>query len=179
MGSPDPNKAGLVSGKLAYGCTDLALAWPHGGTGLGLVGNIEFRPPAGQVYLPAEEDNRTRAVVYTGGDAVLGASLEDWDDDALAVFFSTTLSDGKRILSWPGSRAAGDVASTITNLVFTPTNEAEHPGLILYAPTPLIEETARLQLSSYRWLSVPVLFLGTPDGSGNVAKMGVFAELTL
>lgn len=108
MASVNVNKGLLVNGRLAYGCNDLSAPWPHGGTGLGLVGSIYFEPPAGQVRLTAEEDGGTRAILYTGGDAVLGASLEQWEDEASggvlsALFPSRRVVNSRVVLEWPGT----------------------------------------------------------------------------
>ncbi len=276
MASVNVNRGLLVNGKLAYGCNDLTAAWPHGGTGLGLVGSIYFQPPAGQVRLPAEEDGGTRAILYTGGDAVLGASVEGWEDSAaggaLAPLFPSHRQVNSRVvLEWPGqanttsvtvtasalrtltydsatktiTASSGDFAAngfavgmqltssgtnsnnatlTITDatalvltvaealadegplsslatlsasttdrthrppgslfpalgpLVFTPTNQAEHPALILYRAVVCLEASAQLRLGSYRYLSVPILAVGTPDDQGRVAAMGRLADLEL
>jgi hypothetical protein len=190
MASPDINKGLLVSGRLAYGCTNLALAWPHGGTGLGLVGSIDWRPPAGQIRLPAEEDGGTRAILYTGGDAVIGASVEGWDDSAAggvlsALFPNTATVNTRTVLYWPGANPAaptvpvGGMFPTVAPLVFTPINQTEHPALIVYKAIVLLEASAQLRLGSYRYLSVPILAIGTPDDQGRVAAMGRIADLSL
>lgn len=276
MASVNVNKGLLVNGRLAYGCNDLSAPWPHGGTGLGLVGSIYFEPPAGQVRLTAEEDGGTRAILYTGGDAVLGASLEQWEDEAsggvLSVLFpSRRVVNSRVVLEWPGQEnttatsvtasagrtltydsatktitassgnfeddgftvgmtltssgtnsnnttftitavsalvltvaeavadegplsslatlsatttdrthlAPGSMFPALEPLVFTPTNQLEHPALILYRAVVCLEASARLRLSSYRYLSVPFLVVGTPDDQGRVAAMGRLADLEL
>lgn len=191
MASPDTTKSLMVTGQLAYGCTDLATAWPHGGTGLGLVGSLFFEPPEGVVRLVAEEDNATHALLYVGGDAVLGASLEGWDDSVaggvLGPLFPSRLehASGRYVLEWPGSTGTGrtqllpgSTVPLLSPLVFTATNP-EHPSLILYKAAPLIEASTRLRLSSVRTLSVPLLFVGTPDGTGRVAALGRLTDLSL
>lgn len=190
MASISVNKGLLVNGKLAYGCNDLTAAWPHGGTGLGLVGSIYFQPPAGQVRLPAEEDGGTRAILYTGGDAVLGASLEQWEDVAsggvLSTLFPNSETVGTRtVLHWPGADPdapdlpVGGLFPALEPLVFTPTNVSEHPALILYKAVVCLEASTQLRLGSYRYLSVPFLVVGTPDDQGRVAAMGRLADLEL
>lgn len=185
MADPNVNAALLVTGRLAYGCTDLSEPWPHNGTGLGLVGSIFWQPPSGQVRLPAEEDGGTRAILYTGGDAVLGASVEGWDDSAaggvLAPLFPSSRTAGSRVvLEWPGDDLApGGMFPALEPLVFTPTNQAEHPALIVYRAIVCLEASAQLRLGSYRYLSVPVLCVGTPDDEGRVAAMGRLSDLEL
>ncbi len=275
MADADPNKALLVTGRLSYGCDDLSEDWPHGGTGLGLVGSIFWQPPAGQVRLPAEEDGGTRAILYTGGDAVLGASVEGWDDSVsggvlASLFPSHRRVNSRVVLEWPGQEnptatatasaprtftyasagstitassgnfvtdgfaagmslissgtSANNATLTITNvaamvltvqesltdegplsslatleatttdrtyvapgsmfpalepLVFTPTNHVEHPALIVYRAIVCLEASAQLRLGSYRYLSVPILCVGSPDDDGRVAALGRLTDLEL
>lgn len=182
MASPDENKSYLVSGRLAYGCDNLSTEWPHGGTGLGLVGSIYLEPPGGVIRLPAEDlGGASSAVIYVGGDAVLGASVENWDDAASAgvlsaVFPNVTTINTRHRIDWPAT--PGTQPTALEPLVFTP-RDSTHPGLILYKAVPLLEESARLWLSSYRFLRVPLLFLGLADASDRVAAMGRLSDLQL
>lgn len=275
MSAVDVNKGYLVTGRLSYGCTDLSQAYPHGGTGLGLVGDIYFQPPAGAIRINAEETNSTPAVLYTGGDAVLGVSLDGWDDTVAggvlsAVFPSYLQGDTRYVIEYPGqpndtatasasalrtltfdsatrtiTASSGDYVSdgfltgmtltvtgtsandgtytvstvatsvltvaealadegpvsstatlagittnrtrhlpgtmlpTLAPVVFTPINQTEHPALILYQASVLLEATAQLHLSAYRYLSVPLLLVGSPDDNGRVAAVGRLADLSL
>lgn len=290
MASPDKNKSLRVTGKLAYGCTDLSTDWPHGGTGLGLVGSVFFEPPSGVVRIQRPENNTTEVLLYVGGDATLGASVEGWDDTVaggvLAPLFPARreLDAGRVVLEWPGStdpddatqvtssvsrpirfyaatkkivdttigepnsfvadgfvvgmtltvgpgfdnsgtytitavtateitvaeslvnegpvtslgsgdeeltinatmdpdgaRTAtlpGQLVPTLEPLVFSALNPAR-PSLIIYNAAPMLEASARLRLSSIRTLSVPLMFLGTPDATGRVAAQGRLADLEL
>ena len=190
MASVDKNKSLLVTGSLSYGCTNLALAWPHGGTGLGLCGSIYFEPPAGTIRIGQPEHNTTEALLYVGGDAALGVSMEGWHDSVAdgqlaALFPSRREVSGRVVLEWPGVagsgrtyRGVGSIVPVLSPLVFTATNPT-HPSVILYEAAALIEASARLRLSSYRTLSVPLLFVGTPDATGRVAAQGRLTDLEL
>lgn len=178
MASPDISLAVLGTGRLAYGCTDLTTAWPHGGTGLGLVGGVRILPP--NVYKPlvAEETNGPDAVLYLGGALLLGCMLEAWQDDAISAVFpsSTTISGGK-VVQWPGSGTqAGSSVSALSKLVFTPTNTS-HPGVLIYSAAPLIEVNAELRMSAYSYLRTPVVFVALPDASSRLGAMGTIARL--
>lgn len=193
MAAPDKNKSYLVNGRLAYGCADLTAAWPHGGTGLGLVGSIYWQPPSSYVELPAEEDGAPRAVLYTGGRGVLGASVEGWDDSVsggvLAALFPNTSNNAggtRKVVNWYGAPTTATPAVPVggrfpelTNLVFTPTNVSEHPALVIYKAIVFLEASAQLRLGSYRYLSVPILALAVPDDDGLVASFGRLADLEL
>jgi hypothetical protein len=181
VATADKNKSLLVTGTLAYGCTALGFGThPHGGTGLGLVGSIYFEPPSGVIAIRAPEDGRTRALLYTGGDAVLGASIEGWDDTVaggvLAPLFPDSSQANNRVaLEW-NENDAGKLVAELGPVVFSPTN-TEHPAVILYNGIAFIEASARLRLSSIRTLSVPILITGKPDAAGRVAAMGRLTDL--
>ena len=181
MAGRDQNKAFANGGRIAYGCTDLTAAWPHGGTGLGLVGEVAFMPPDGFYRLNRGESNSTETIVYTGGDAVLGFRVRSWHEDAAdgvlaAIFQTTTTSNGKTLALWSQSDEGGEVAS-LGNLVFTPNRPSEHPALILWSAKLELEAMARLQLSTMKWLTVPVLAVGVPDAAKRIAAMGPLDEL--
>lgn len=179
------NKSFLATGELAYGCTDLTIAQPHGGTGLGLVGDVEFAPPAGFVRIPASEKNSTAAILYVGGDAILGVSLEGWDDTAAngvlsPLFPAVKTTNARTVLVWPGDAAdgiqEGEKLVPLGVVVFTPTNPV-HPAVILYNAVVNLELSARMRLSSIRVLSVPLVLTGLPDSTGRVAAMGRIQDL--
>lgn len=185
MGSPDTNTAYLVSGRLAYGCTSLAggpSAWPHGGTGLGLVGQVFVFPQSLSAALPQEETNSAGEVLLLGGDVVVSFTAHNWDAAALAFIYpNTAASNGHTVVEWPGTDVtAGAPTTTYTNVVFTPRNP-EHPGFVLYKAAPLPEVNEPLAFSAYKWLEVPAVILALPDGSSpdRLGKMGKFSELTL
>lgn len=182
MGAGSPHNAYSATGRLAYGCTDLSAAWPHGGTGLGLTSSVKFAPPSGAVFLGAERDSTTRKVLYVGGDASLGARLVDWDADALQrIFPNFSTSNGEVLMAAGNDQTTlveGQEFPTVAPLVFTPINSA-HPGIIFYTAYCLLEQSASLWLSSRRWLEVPLLFLGKHDANGKVALWGTFSELNL
>lgn len=178
MSTVDENKAFQVVGRLSYGASSLATAWPHGGTGLGLVGAFYLSPPTLSSSLTAEETNGAANVLQLGGDLVLGFTLKGWDNDALAALFPTTaLSNSHRVVSFPAA-TVGVAVSTLTNVVFTPDNP-NHPGVVIYKAAPIVAVNAQLFLSAYRYLEIPALMIALPDASDRLGKIGKFSELTL
>jgi len=182
MATADKNKSLLVTGQLAVGCTALGFGThPHGGTGLGLVGSIYFEPPSGVIRIEAPEDNRTRALLYTGGDAVLGASLKGWDDTTAGAVLSklgfptVSTANSRYVLQW-NENDAGKLVAELGPVVFSPIN-TEHPAVILYNGIAFIEASSRLRLSSVRTLSLPFLIVGKPDAQGRVAAQGRLTDL--
>lgn len=180
MAAPDANSAFLASGQLAYGCTNLATAWPSGGTLLGLVGAVYVFPQSESKALLAEETNSAVEVLWLGGDVTVSLTANNWDNDALAFLFpNSSAVSNSTVVEWPGSDVvAGAPLTTYTNVVFRPNNTA-HPGFILNKVAPVPEVNARLAMSAYRWLEVPAVLVALPDASGNVGKMGKYSVLSL
>jgi len=183
VASPDTNTSLLATGRLAYECTDLSLAWPHGGTGLGLVGNVILFPPSGYVRHKDEATNSTDVIQYTGGDLIVSCVIEGWDDDAhRAIYPNTDPGVSREVIRWPGTDYLPGTrvgAKALEPLVFTPRNQLEHPAFIVYSAIPTLELNAELRFSSYRFLSYPVIFVGRPDGAGRQGESGPLVELTL
>lgn len=169
-----------ASGRLSYGCTNLATAYPHGGVELGMVGGLYVSPQRLWEALPQEETNSAAEVLWLGGDVVLGGTSRDWLPAALGVIFpNTVVATGDRIIEWPGSLPAGSPAPTVTNLVFTPRNQAEHMGVIIYKACILPDVNMELRLSAYNYIEVPFVVIAQENGSGALGKMGRFARLSL
>lgn len=178
MGAPDGNASYRVTGRLAYGCSDLTAAWPHGGTGLGVVGTVYLSPPSQYAVAERGEDGSVERVVYTGGRAVAGVDLLQWDADALAACFpvtTTNYAEGE-LVEYAENTDPGDVAA-LANLVFTPINEDEHPAWCLYKAFPVLELNQRLLFSSYRVLSVRVMFLGSHDANNRTLAIGPLSRI--
>jgi len=179
MASPNTNTSFLVTGRMAYGCTNLATAWPHGGTGLGLVGGISLSPPSDYAQHLSEGINSTWEVTWRGGNLVMGALVEGWEDDAYGKVLPNVSGT---TIQWPGSTTTIGTSMdprALSPLVFTPRNQTEHPAVILYKAIPILTPQAQMALSSFRFLNIPVLFVAQPDASDRLGAMDLLANLSL
>jgi hypothetical protein len=181
VGSPDGDTGQLSAGRLAYGCTDLSTAWPHGGTGLGTVGKVFVVPQRRWKALAAEETGAAVEVLWLGGDVVVGFTMVGWDEDAAAVVNpNSSTSNGKTVVEWPGSDVVvGAPVATITNLVFTPWDQTNGKGFVVYKAAAMPDLNAELAFSAGAFLEVPAVVVAIPDGSDRLGKLGKFSELTL
>lgn len=193
---PNPNRGLLSGGRLAYGCANISLAYPFGGTAVGVVGDVGVFLPSEWDPLPQEETNSASQVIWLGGDAVVWITLAEWEDNGLEFFVPNTVqAGGHTILEFPGSDVlAGVPTTTYTNVVFQPSDPSQ-PGFVLYKAAPVPQINARLALSSLlstgtlfknrrdsdvatqNWAELPGVLIGLPDGSDRVGKMGKFAGL--
>ncbi len=181
MGTTVDGDSGQFSaGRLAYGCTNLATAWPHGGTGLGLVGVCEIVPQQAYRVLTAEETGSAVEVLWLGGDVVAYFTAMGWDNDAQAVIHpNSDQSSGHTIVKWPGTDVVvGTPTTTLTNVVFTPWDTTNSRGWIIYKAAPL-PDNQRLRFSAQSFLESPAVLIALPDGSDRLGAMGKFSELTL
>lgn len=167
----------LVTGRLGYGMTNLTGTFPFNGTSLGTVGGVVLRTPSEYAIRREEERATAGQVQYMGGDVILGCLMEQWDDDDIsAVWPSVATRTGDVMVTFPGT--PGPKVTALTNLLFWPHNSA-HPGVVLFSAAPRMAAGAELFLSRGRPLSVPVLFVGLPNASGQVGELGLASKLTV
>lgn len=184
MAAPDGNKAYPFGGRLAHSCTSLAggvSAWPHGGTGLGLVGQVFLFPQRRVLPLIQEETNSPSEVWWLGDDLTVSLTAEGWDEDAVAFLRPNTAAggSGRRVMSWPGSTVpAGTPTTTYTNVVFTPFDPSAK-GFVLYKAAPIPDLNQQLAFSSRRLMEQAAVLIALPDGSDRLGMAGQFADLSL
>jgi hypothetical protein len=180
VATPAGNDAVRVTGQLYHTPTgaDLTVV-ANRGTPLGLVDRIIFSPGFITKALIREETNRVHKLLYCGQRPRLAFSLESFDPDALAVIFGNVMSTG---LKGPRLKA-GDSMSEGTAIspkviLFAP-EKAAHPGLILYAALPLLEETDEARFTAVNPLTFSALFECEENASGWVYQMNRLSFLEL
>jgi hypothetical protein len=183
VGSPDGDYGQLSSGRLAYGCTNLATAWPHGGTGLGLVGQVFVFPQRRWLPLQAEETNSAAEVLWLGGDVVVSFTLEGWDEAAVAVINPNyETSGGTTVVSWETHAATtyppGSPLAALSNVVFTPWDTTNGKGFIIYSAVAVPDVNAELALGANRFLEIPAVMVALPNSSNELGRMGKFSTLS-
>lgn len=182
MGSPDADTGQLNAGRLSYGSSDLAGAWPYtGGTGLGTVGAVFLFPQRMWSALPAEETNGAVEVLWLGGNLTASLTMVGWDEAAAAALNPNTgSSNGKTILEWPGSDyVAGAPITPLTNVVFTPWDLTNGKGWVIYKAVAVPDVNSELACSAGRFLEIPAVLIATPDSTDRLGKFGKFSELSL
>jgi hypothetical protein len=177
-----------IPGTLVVNPTDLSLAYPYGGTVLGVVRAIEI-----------DLGQRVRMVVDEGGGgghvqgirlgqaSALHAVLRSWDKDMVSALFpNTTVVEGLPLqlnqefgsgVQPPGVFAT-DVSATV-KLLFAPTAPLHHEGFLLYRAFPHAQEAARMQASLTKEIGVAVSFMGLPDDSTRRHAVGFLERMTL
>lgn len=194
MGAPNVNYVLRVPGRLAYGCTDLSLVWPHGGTGMGQTDEIRL------VLSQEDYEVETEGLGFEVTEVLQGAArteiafdLRSWDSDALSKAFPNTTAGTvtqHRYVADPGSNRAGSKGSASgIVLVFTPEGcvhaksasvpDAPHPFVVLYRAVPLWKGPIEVLMRRSEDLSIPLRFLGIRDASARTRKWGRRADISL
>lgn len=187
MSARDVEQVLRVGGQVAFGVTDLATAWPHGGTGLGVVSYAVVMPNRKTEIERGADDKFAGQVVglhHAGESWTIGLSLRQWADDVLTAIFRNyiTAGSGNKVLvdaiQMGGSALVpGQDVPTLGNLLFT-ANNPDHPCVLFYDVRPVIEETSELMMTAINELQVDVVFQALSTGV-KMYQMGKLADLTL
>lgn len=193
MGAPSAASIRRVPGRLAFGCTDITLAYPHGGTALGEVRDVIFRRFTRDFPVTAE-DKGGQPVGYLATGNVWGcvAFMRGFDDDVIELLRGGSEGTTTQRAQYDANttyRAGYDLTADAVKLVFTPEGaahaksasvpDADAPCWVLWNAVPLLDETADFLLQRDEELGVPLLFMGTEDGSGRTLSVRRRADLTL
>lgn len=185
-----PNVLNILRGKarLIASPTNLAAAYPYGGTVLGIVRGIEVVIEPEMRFI-AEEGwggQKTEAV-YSGEGVMVVGVLRTFDNDLYSSIFpwTATGTSGKKLVKYDVSGSGAVRAGTklgeanSIKLLVAPLAPARHPGFLLYRAIPMIQSAARIGYGLKAEMGVPFSFIGTPDSSGRVYRMGIITDFTL
>tara|TARA_R110000824_G_scaffold89186_1_gene218907 strand:+ start:1385 stop:1939 length:555 start_codon:yes stop_codon:yes gene_type:complete len=184
MGVADSGKVLRVGGRLCINPTNLATAFPHGGTALGMISEAVFQPGLKRYEVTAEEyGGEPIDLVITSETVVFGCLLRGMDSDAWSTSFEDTTtgsSSGEKVVEYPGATRAGTLASARSvKLLYSPDDIQNDPAILMYSACPILSETAELALAISQEMVVRVVFQGIRDTSGNVYQIGLLEDLTV
>ena len=184
MSAQNVRDALKVPGRLIINPSDLTIAFPHGGTELGLVRGIRVAPGSAYQDMTFEEfGGEIVDKLWTGDAWALAAILESFDADAISTIFQNTSVDpdsDERVIEHPGTVKAGTFMSTRSVvLLLSPDDLENHPGVLFYRAIPMLDETAEITLRLADPLNIAVMFAAIRDTSARVVKVGQVKGLTL
>ena len=174
-----------LPGELISDPTDLSAAAPYGGTRLGLVRNLLFRPGLENHPIRAEEwGNAVVDIVHGGSAPVFAAVLREFDNDAIAaIFLDTSTGDpsGDKVINLRAtSGRAGTLLSTKEiKLLFVPKAVLRHPSILIRAALPVVTPETEMALKMGTEATINVLFHARPDKSNRLAVLGKLGDLSL
>lgn len=187
MSVPTAKDLMRVPAELVWNPTSLLTAYPHGGSALGLMRDIDIRLGVQKSDVTAEEWGGVVVdSVYLGESIVLAAVLRSFDPDALNIIHPNTslgaVTKARKVkghVAGSGINRAGLLLSTRAGkLVVSPRDPDDSPMLVLYNAIPVIDADALLSYCFSKELGVLVAFIGTPDSAGKVYEWGQRKDLT-
>jgi len=185
MAAPETKNMLRIPGTIVKDPTNLSAAYPYGGTILGLVHQILFRPQAKSHPIKAEEwGEQTVDVVYGGTSVILAVTLRGMDDDAYSSVWPDTEtgspSGDKKVTILTTDSRAGTLLSTISmKILFVPEDKMRVRGLIIRDAIPVLAEDASIRFSASEEVALDVVFHGRPDTSDRVAELAYIKDMTL
>jgi hypothetical protein len=187
MGAPAPEDILFVPGRLAINPTNLATAWPHGGTGLGMVEAcaLELTEKAYDVW--AQEWGCVADQIEQESRWAIGFQARGQDETLLPYVVTQTATgatSGKKKLLWdpsatgykPGRRRSARAVV----LLFTPDAQSDHRAILFRCALPnLATERALINLEHGDELKTPLVFLAVPSASKTPAEWALLEDITL
>ena len=189
MGVPNVAFALRAPGRLSYGATSLATAYPHGGTALGLTRQVAVKQFGRYADITAEEfGSEVVDRLWTGDNWIMVAILESFDNDAIKNIFRNTVIGGTssdRVVVHPqtvnpvrpGSSIA--TAAPLTPLVFTPLDMLLNPMVVFYRALPEVLSDMSMELGLDRNLHVAMRFTAIRNSAGRSVAIGKREDLSL
>lgn len=172
-----------VTGKLVINPTNLAAAFPYGGTELGAARKIALKTSYPQDDIRAEEfgGELVEAIELGPDDVSIAALLRQWDADVISTIFPATLApgDGTKTIDIPGSFRAGGLASSRSVKLLFAAIDSTKPSVIIYRALPMLDPSGVLELSIFSEAALLVKFRGVRDASGRIARMNKIGNLAL
>ena len=170
-------------GRLCHTPTNVGTAWPHGGTGMGLVSAAKlYVQSSGSRVVVAEEFGEVVDTIQGGRSVWLACMLRDWDADALAIHWTKTAGavTGKPLLSIPNTNRAGKLGSALAKkLLWTPRDQTNGISALFYSAIPELDPELVLSFSVFSEFRQAVVFRCIRSGTKAIGQIGTLADLTL
>jgi hypothetical protein len=176
-------------GQVCVDPTDLAQAFPCGGTGLGVIGDVVLKVAyVTDEALGADDRHAHESVetLYLGESWLMALSLRQWDNDPINAFVQNRIAGATRTVitdqyrGVAGSRRPGTRLTTSAKKVLFVPNDPRMPSVLFYKGVLCLEETQELRLTATEELKMAVVIRAMYHQSlGAIFKMGLLSELTL
>lgn len=175
-----------VPGRLIWNPTDLGQDEPYGGTYLGTVREIEWRPNVQYYDITDEVLAAVTDTIYVGqGPCELRGIVRYPDPDMLLATAPDVASSGSQGVHWFFNPSTGTRPGTslydnrVGKLLFAPKAADDHPMIIIYKAMPMISPEAVQRWSRSKEYGVEVIFRGSLDSTGRVHDQGQRGAIVL
>lgn len=166
-----------IPGRIALSPTDLSAAYPHGGSAVGIIGDVVYEPNYQyRPFLMREGGKRGFDLIEVPSDGMLTVLCRQWDPEVIGSIYpaSTTQTDGSELGRVTGS-SNRFIGSNGIKIAYSPLDETKK-GVLFYHAIPTI---MRLRLAFARNIETVHLasFYLLRDSSDRYAAVETMANL--
>lgn len=166
------------------GPTNLATAYPYGGTEVGKARLCVLQPRGTGFRVMSEGLGEATDVLESSNEYVFSCFLRGWDDDAVAQFFSGGYTAGSTskhaVWAEPGTTTPGASAlGRAVVLLYVPDDVIHVPAVLIYRGVPDWTPGSELALQRGEELGLPVTLECLRDANDNILAVGLLADLSL
>mgnify|MGYP001606226270 CR=1 FL=1 len=171
-------------GRLVVGPTDLGVAYPHGGTEIGLVRRVVLQALGRNFRVESELLGEATDVLESANRYVMACFLRGWDDDAirlmLADHYDAGAVSGHAVLTVPNRQRPGASALTrAKSFLYVPDDPINAPALLIDRGIPEWTDGAELAFTRGDELGIPLVVDCLRSDAGRILQLGRLADLTL
>jgi hypothetical protein len=172
-------------GRVVIGPTNLAAAYPYGGTEVGKTNQFALQSFGTQFRIESEGLGEATDILEANKRFVAALFVRGWDDDAVEQFFSSSNyaaggTSAHAVLSEPGTKVPGESAiARAVKLLYVPDDIIHVPSLLIYRGIPDWTEASELAFQRGSELGIPLTIDCLRDGNGNTLSIGMLADLSL
>lgn len=185
MAQPNPLNIIKAGARVVIDPTNLAGAYPYGGTPLGNFAGVQFRPHIRTRQVTAEEyGGQTSNVVFAGEGAILVGVVRDFDVDTVTAMYPNAApgGSGSAVVSsdlGSGATLPGTMLQAVAAVVLLAAREPTNPSVILYNAMPVVDEQLQAAYSVGAEMGMAVSWVATPDSQSRTWKWGRLEDLSL
>lgn len=177
------NKIIRSPGKLVVGPTDLAAAYPYGGTEIGYTKAIVVQSTMENFVVQSEGLGEPTDILQAAHSWVMSCFVRGWDDSALALFHADHYSLGAvtrhAVFTVPALATPGTSELDVTRkLLFVPDDVVNVPAMIAYRASPELGDDG-FTWSRTQELGVPMTFRLLRGSTGKILQIGRLADLSV
>lgn len=170
-------------GRLVVGPTNLAAAYPYGGTEVGKTKFVSVQPIRGLFRVESEGLGDATDILESSLRYVFSCFVRGWDDDAVAQFFSGSYSagsvSGHALFLEPGSMPGKSAYSRGLKLLYVPDDPIHVPAVLVYCAIIDWSDSAEIALQRGEEFGIPVAAECLRDANSRIIQIGMLSDLTL
>lgn len=171
-------------GRLVVDPTDLGIAFPYGGTQVGLVRLVVLQTLGANFRVESEMLGEATDVLESPNRYVMGCMLRGWDDDAMRLLIADNYDagavSGHAVITIPNRQRPGASGlARARTLLYAPDDPVNAPALLIHRGIPEWGGGSQLSFSRAEELGMPLTVECLRNDAGVILQIGRLADLTL